>query len=154
MYSVSCENLGREHYFSLVHFSSVESSVNCMTSCFLPPILLCPSAVISPPSTASQEAVPVWDAQSSRWTLCLTCTQKGAGKGGILLTLIAQRTDQPAVVPPTKALPWGSQDKINQRALKEMGNLRQHSLQQVPGEGGSLFSPALKEFFAFFFDYS
>lgn len=54
---------------------------------------------------------------------------------------------------PTSVLSWVSKDKTNQRALKEMGKLRHHSLQQVPGEGGSLFSPELKEFFAFFFDY-
>lgn len=56
MYWVSCKNLGKVHYFALVLFSSVESSVNCMTSCFLPPLLLCPLAVTSPCSTASQEA--------------------------------------------------------------------------------------------------
>lgn len=68
-------------------------------------------------------------------------------------SLLKGQTNQ-QLYPSTKALPWGSQDKINQRALKKMGKLRKHSLQQVPGEGGSLFSPTLKEFFAFFFDYS
>lgn len=151
MYSVSCENLGREHYFPLVPFSPVESSVHCMTSCFLPPLLLCPLAVTSPPQHRRKL---VWDAQSSRHTPCITCTQKEAGKGRILSTIMLKGQTNQQLYPPTKALPWGSQDKTNQRALQEMGKLRHRSLQQVPGEGGSLFSPALKEFFAFFFDYS
>lgn len=150
MYSVSHENLGREHYFSLALFF-------CGKLSQLHDIILSAS-----PSTVSLGSdLPSQHSDGS----CLGCSEQQAHCASLVHRRRQEREgfcppscsrDRPSssCTPPTKALPWGSQDKINQRALKEMGKVRHHSLQQVPGEGGSLFSPTLKEFFAFFFDCS
>lgn len=81
MYSLSCENPGREHDLSLVFPSPVESSVNCTASSSPPPLPPRPLTVTSPRSAAWQGAGSCLGCVLSRRALCIACTQKEAGKG-------------------------------------------------------------------------
>lgn len=123
-----------------------------MTSSFLPPHQLCPLAV-----TQSQHSIAgsqfLFGMLRATGTLCASLVHRRTQEREAFCRPSCSK-DRPTSSCIPLPMHCRGDHKINQRALKEMGKLRHHSLQQVPGEGGSLFSPALKDFFAFFFDCS
>lgn len=100
MYLLSCENPRREHYFSLVLLSPVESSVNCTISSSLHPLPPRPLTVTSPHSTAWQGAGSCSGCLEQQACSVHHLYTEGGRKGKGFADTRAQRLDQTAVVPP------------------------------------------------------